>query len=296
MLWLILGCNMVEARAQILPRKRFRHLGGLIGASILVVLLIGAVFAPTIGLHPPNDGDFANAKLPPAWLEGGSWLHPFGTDQLGQDVWSRIVFGARVSLTVGVLGALLASVLGATLGLLAGFYGGWIDAIITAASSLILSIPYLILVVVLATVFGRNLTNVILLFGITDAPVFVRLVRGEVLRLRSLPFLEAAQSLGSSDARLLWWHLLPNLLGPLVTLTTFETSAMIFYEAGLGFLGLSVPPAIPSWGNMLALGRQFLTVYPWMSIFPGLAIAVTALGMNLIGEWVRAAFDPRSRS
>jgi ABC-type dipeptide/oligopeptide/nickel transport system permease subunit len=289
--------NMVEARVKPknVPRKIFRHAGGIIGALILFTLLLAAIFAPIVGLHPPNDGDLMTAKLPPAWLDGGSWLHPFGTDQLGQDVWSRIVFGARVSLTVGLLGALLASLLGATLGLLAGFYGGWIDGIITAVSSLILSIPYLILVVVIATVLGRNLTNVILLFGITDAPVFIRLVRGEVLRLKSLPFLEAAQSLGSSDARILWRHLLPNLLGPLVTLMTFETSAMIFYEAGLGFLGLSVPPETPSWGNMLALGRQFLTVYPWMSIFPGLAIAVTALGMNLVGEWARASFDPRSR-
>jgi ABC-type dipeptide/oligopeptide/nickel transport system permease subunit len=289
--------DMVEARVKSknVPRKIFRHVGRIIGVLILVALLLAAIFAPIVGLHSPNDGDLMNAKLPPAWLEGGSWLHPFGTDQLGQDMWSRIVFGARVSLTVGLLGALLASLIGATLGLLAGFYGGWLDGIITAASSLILSIPYLILVVVIATVLGRNLTNVILLFGITDAPVFIRLVRGEVLRLKSLPFLEAAQSLGSSDARILWRHLLPNLLGPLVTLMTFETSAMIFYEAGLGFLGLSVPPETPSWGNMLALGRQFLTVYPWMSIFPGLAIAVTALGMNLVGEWARAFFDPRSR-
>jgi len=151
-----------------------------------------------------------------------------------------------------------------------------------------------VLVIVVATVLGRSLTNVILLFGITGSPLFVRVARGEVLRLKRLAYVEAAVGLGASAGRIIPIHLLPNLVGPLVTLATFEVSAMIFYESGLGFLGLSVPPDVPSWGNMLALGRQFLTIYPWLAIFPGVAIAITALGINLFGDWLRDAIDPRA--
>jgi ABC-type dipeptide/oligopeptide/nickel transport system permease subunit len=134
---------------------------------------------------------------------------------------------------------------------------------------------------------------VILLFGVSSSPIFYRLVRSEVLRIRALPYIEAARSLGGSDLLIIWRHILPNLAGPLIILATFEMSAMIFYEAGLGFLGLSVPPEIPSWGNMLAVGRQYLVVYPWMAVLPGLAIAITALAINLVGEWLRLRLKPR---
>jgi ABC-type dipeptide/oligopeptide/nickel transport system permease subunit len=208
-------------------------------------------------------------------------------------VLSRIIYGARVSLTVGFFGVLLAMTLGVGLGLLAGYFGGWLDAVISGFANLLLSIPYLVLVVVLATIFGRSLLNVILLFGITDAPIFIRLVRGEALRLRQQEYVEAARGLGARAGRIIPKHILPNLLGPLITLATFEMSAMIFYESGLGFLGLSVPPEMPSWGNMLALGRRFLNIHPWLAIYPGLAIALTALAMNLLGERLRDVLDPR---
>jgi ABC-type dipeptide/oligopeptide/nickel transport system permease subunit len=272
-----------------------RDVAGMTGLSIVLVVVAAAVFAPWIAPFGPTEGDFMSARLPPAWMDGGSSVHLLGTDQLGQDVFSRIVFGTRVSLTVGVLGALLAVTIGVTLGLLAGYFGGTFDSIVTGFTNLLLSIPYLVLVIVIATVLGRSLTNVILLFGVTASPVFVRVTRGEVLRLKRLTFVEAAVGLGASPRRIIPLHLLPNLVGPLVTLGTFEVSAMIFYESGLGFLGLSVPPEVPSWGNMLALGRQFLTIYPWLAIFPGVAIAVTALGINLFGDWLRDALDPRAQ-
>ncbi|MCY4525027.1 MAG: ABC transporter permease, partial [Anaerolineaceae bacterium] len=221
--------------------------------------------------------------------------HLLGTDQRGQDILSRVIYGARVSLTVGFFGVLLASAIGVTLGLSAGYLGGRVDAILSGAVNLLLSFPYLVLVIIVATVFGRNLLNVILIFGITDAPVFARLVRGEVLRLRGQDYVTAVRGLGAPAWRVMLLHLLPNLVGPLVTLMTFEMSAMIFYEAGLSFLGLSVPPEVPSWGNMLALGRSFLYIYPWMSIYPGLAISLTAFGVNLLGDWVRDVMDPRLR-
>lgn len=272
-----------------------RDVAGMTGFVLVVAIAATAIFAPWIAPYGPTEGDFMSARLPPAWMDGGSSAHLLGTDQLGQDVFSRIVHGTRVSLLVGVLGALLAVGIGVTLGLLAGYFGGWFDSIVTGFTNLLLSIPYLVLVIVIATVLGRSLTNVILLFGITGSPIFVRVTRGEVLRLKRMAYVEAAVGLGASAGRIIPMHLLPNLAGPLLTLATFEVSAMIFYESGLGFLGLSVPPEVPSWGNMLSLGRQFLTIYPWLAIFPGVAIAITALGINLFGDWLRDALDPRAQ-
>lgn len=280
------------------PRRLWRLLrrdaGGMTGFAIILAVALLAAFAPWIAPYGPTEGDFMSARLPPAWMERGSGAHLLGTDQLGQDVFSRIVYGTRVSLLVGVLGALMAVSIGVTFGLLAGYFGGWIDSVVTAITNLLLSIPYLVLVIVIATVLGRSLTNVILLFGVTGSPLFVRVARGEVLRVKRLAYVEAAVGLGATASRIIPLHVLPNLVGPLVTLATFEVSAMIFYESGLGFLGLSVPPDVPSWGNMLALGRQFLTIYPWLAVFPGVAIAVTALGINLFGDWLRDAIDPRA--
>jgi ABC-type dipeptide/oligopeptide/nickel transport system permease subunit len=208
---------------------------------------------------------------------------------------SRIIYGTRVSLTVGFFGVLIAATLGMVGGLLAGYLGGRVDTVIMGGVNLILAIPYLVLVVVLAAILGRNLLIVILIFGITDSPIFARVTRGEVLRIRESGYVESAVSIGARNSRIIFDHILPNLIGPLVTLATFEMSAMIFYEAGLSFLGLSVPPTVPSWGNMLTYGRKFLNIYPWIAIFPGVAIAITALAFNLLGDWLRDVLDPRLR-
>jgi ABC-type dipeptide/oligopeptide/nickel transport system permease subunit len=270
-----------------------RSPAGVIGLLLVLVLVVIAVAAPWIAPYGIRAGDLLEAKKPPVWHEGGSTQHILGTDQLGQDILSRMIYGARVSLTVGFFGVLLAVMIGVTLGIVAGYAGGWLDTAISGVTNLLLSIPYLIIVIVVATIFGRSLLNVILLFGITDAPVFVRLARGDVLRLKQQAYIESARGLGASPWRVVLKHLVPNMLGPLLTIATFEMSAMIFYESGLSFLGLSVPPEVPSWGNMLALGRKFLTIFPWMALYPGLAIAVTALGVNLLGEWLRDALDPK---
>ena len=208
---------------------------------------------------------------------------------------SRIIYGSRVSLTVGFFGVLIASSLGMIIGLVAGYKGGKIDTVIMAVVNLILALPYLVFVVFIAAILGRSLLNVILIFGFTDIPIFVRVTRGEVLKMREEGFIEAARSVGAKTGRILFKHIIPNLIGPIVTLATFEMSAMIFYESGLGFLGLSVPPSIPSWGNMLSVGRQYLMVYPWIATYPGLAIVYTGLGINLLGDWLRDVLDPRLR-
>lgn len=285
------------------PRGRFsevgrllkRDRGGMLGLVLFVLITLAAVFAPWITPHDPLSQNLRVAKQPPALAAEGSWSYPFGTDNLGRDVLSRIIYGTRVSLTVGFFGVLIAGSIGLTVGLISGYAGGRADAIIMSVVNILLGLPYLVFVVFIAAILGRSLLNVILIFGITDSPIFARLTRGEVLRLRESAYIESARSIGAQAPRIIFRHILPNLVGPILTVATFEMSAMIFYEAGLGFLGLSVPPSVPSWGNMLAAGRKYLTSYPWIATFPGLAIMVTALSMNLLGDWLRDALDPRLR-
>lgn len=273
----------------------FRDKGGLFGLIIFVLLVFAAVFAEQIAPHDPLEQNLRAAKQPPAWQEGGSWEHPLGTDQLGKDILSRIIYGARVSLTVGFFGVLIAISIGLVGGLIAGYVGGRVDATIMGFINLWLAIPYLVFVVVIAAILGRSLLNVILIFGITNSPLFARVTRGEVLRIREAEYVHSANSVGAGTWRILFYHILPNLIGPLITLATFEMSAMIFYEAGLSFLGLSVPPTVPSWGNMVEAGRRSMQSFPWMIVYPGLAIAIAALGMNLLGDWLRDVLDPRLR-
>jgi len=277
-------------------RFLWRDRSGVIGLVVFLIVVFAAVFAPLITSQSPFDQDLRSGKMPPAWKEEGSWEHPFGTDSLGKDIFSRVIYGTRVSLMVGLFGVLIAGILGMLIGAIAGYAGGRLDAAIMGGVNLILSLPYLLFVVFIATVLGRSLLNVILIFGITDAPIFARVTRGEVLRIRESGYVESAISAGARWPTIIFEHIIPNLIGPLITLATFEMSAMIFYEAGLGFLGLSVPPnEYPTWGNMLAAGRKYMTSYPWMAAFPGLAIMFTSLGMNLLGDWLRDVLDPRMR-
>lgn len=276
-------------------RVLLRSPGGTFGAAVVLVLAVMAVFAPIVAPHGPLDQDLAAAHTAPVWASGGSWDHVLGTDLLGRDLLSRIVYGSRVSLAVAIGGVAIALTLGLALGLMAGYRGGRVDRLIVSANDLVLSVPYTLLVVVIAVVVGNSLLNVILIFGITDVPVFLRVTRGEVLKLRDSTFVEAARAVGVPRRRILWTHLVPNLIGPLGTLATFEMSSMILYEAGLSFLGLSVPPSTPSWGNMISAGRDSLEVYPWISVAPGVAIILAGLGLNLLGDWSRDALDPRTR-
>jgi ABC-type dipeptide/oligopeptide/nickel transport system permease subunit len=276
-------------------RFLWRDRSGVIGLIVFSIVVFSAILAPAISPYDPLKQNLRDSKMPPAWSAEGSREHPFGTDNLGRDILSRVIFGTRVSLTVGFFGVLIAGTLGLVIGAIAGYLGGRVDAAIMGVINLILSLPYLLFVVFIASILGRSLLNVILIFGITDSPIFARVTRGEVLRIRESGYVESAISAGARTGRIIFDHVIPNLIGPLITLATFEMSAMIFYEAGLGFLGLSVPPTVPSWGNMLAAGRKYLTSYPWIATFPGLAIMFTSLGMNLLGDWLRDVLDPRLR-
>jgi peptide/nickel transport system permease protein len=257
------------------------------GAALVLLVLLAAVLAPVLSPHPPTLQDLARSQQPPAWLEGGSWENPLGTDHLGRDVLSRILYGGRVSLVVGVGGVALALVLGLLVGLVAGYQRGWVDDLAMRLCDIQLSLPYLLFVVAIVGVLGPSLRNVVLVFGIADFPLFARMARGETLRLRAAPFVESAVATGASHLRILLRHVLPNMAGVLLVVSAFEMAAMILYEAGVGFLGLSVPPTIPSWGNMLADGRNYLTTSWWIATFPGLAIVVGTLGINLLGNRLR---------
>ena len=284
-----------RARIREALRLLRRSKGGMFGAFVFVMLFILAAFAPWIAPHDPLQQTLSDANTPPSWSAGGSNDYLIGTDTLGRDILSRIIFGTRVSLGVALGGVGIAIMLGMAIGLIAGYRGGRVDAIIVGFINLILSLPYLLFVVFFAAVVGRSLINVILIFGFTSIPVFARVTRGEVLKLRESMFIEAARNVGVPEGQILRLHLLPNLIGPLATLATFEMSAMILYEAGLGFLGLSVPPSTPSWGNMINAGRGVLTIRPWISLTPGVAIVFAGLGLNLLGDWLRDVLDPRSQ-
>lgn len=243
-----------------------------------------ALLAPIVAPYPPGLQDLSRSQQPPAWVAGGSPANLLGTDQLGRDILSRIIFGTRVSLLVGAGGVGLGLGLGVVVGLLAGYMRGWIDEVAMRLADIQLSLPYLLFVVAIVGVLGPGLRNVVLVFGVADFPFFARIVRGETLRLRGAPFVEAAVATGASQARILLRHVLPNMATVLVAVTTFEMAAIILYEAGIGFLGLSVPPGVPSWGNMLADGRNYLTTSWWIATFPGLAIFCATIGINLFGE------------
>jgi ABC-type dipeptide/oligopeptide/nickel transport system permease subunit len=282
-------------RLRYVGRLFWRDKGAVIGLILFMMVVISAIFAEQIAPHDPLKQNLSASKQPPAWMEGGSWDYPLGTDNLGRDLYSRIVYGSRVSLTVGFFGVIIAGGLGLIVGMFAGYLGGRVDGVIMTVVNVVLALPYLLFVVFIAGVYGRSLLNVILIFGITDAPIFVRVTRGEVLKIRSSGYVESAISIGAKPMRIIFDHILPNLIGPLLTVATFEMSAMIFYEAGLSFLGLSVPPSVPSWGNMLEAGRSYLQTLPWIATFPGIAIVIASLSMNLLGDWLRDVLDPRLR-
>jgi ABC-type dipeptide/oligopeptide/nickel transport system permease subunit len=276
--------------------KRFWHARDAVAGSALVLIVVAcAVASPLLAPYDPNDQELMRSTRPPAWYPGGAWETPLGTDFLGRDILSRIIYGSRVSLAVGIGGVLLAATLGALLGMLGAFFGGTLDRVVSWIVDTMLALPYLLFVIVLIGVIGPSLPNVIVVLGFANFPIFARMMRSEILALKEKEFVQAAVVIGAKPFTILRRHMLINTTPTLFTLLTFEMAAMILYESGLGFLGLSVPPAVPSWGNMLSEGRSGLTTSWWMATFPGLAIMVTSLGINLLGEWLRVEMDPQLR-
>lgn len=259
----------------------------LVGAIFVSLLLLIAIVGPFIAPHDPDADDFMLFESP-------SMAHPFGTDSFGRDLFSRMIVGARVSITIGFTAAAVAMVIGVIMGLLAGYYGGWIDTVISRFVDLLWAFPVIILTVGLVAVFGAGARNVVIAIAVAYLDDFARVVRAEVLSLREADYTLAARALGASDRRIMFLHILPNTLAPIIVQATFAVGLGILAESGLSFLGLGVNPTTPTWGLSLNEGRDFVRQAWWISVFPGLAIMFTVLALNLFGDGLRDALDVRS--
>jgi len=262
----------------------------LVGLAILFALLLTALFANVIAPFPYDEQDLF------ATLHGPSLQHWFGTDEFGRDIFSRIIFGSRISLQVGFVAVGFSVAVGGFLGAVAGYYGGKIDNVIMRVMDVLLSIPQLLLAISVAASLGPGLLNLMLAVGIAAIPQYARLVRASVLSIRDQEFVEAAISVGSGDLRIIFKHILPNCLAPIIVQATLGVAFAILIAAGLSFIGLGLEPPTPEWGAMLSGGREFIRDYPYMTLFPGLAIMITILGLNFLGDGLRDALDPKLRN
>lgn len=277
-------------------RHFLRSNAAIFGGAIFALLVVCAVFAPWIAPHDPTVQNLSLATLPPFWVHGANPAYLLGTDDLGRDILSRIVFGARISSIVAFSVVVIGSTIGVTLGLVAGYVGGIVDDVIMRIADVQLAFPYVLLAIAVIGVVGANLFTIIAVIGVTSWVQYVRIVRAEVISLREREFVQAAHAVGAGLGRIIFAHILPNVMSSVMVIATFELARAIIFEAALSFLGLGLPPQVPSWGNMLAEGRQFLDTAWWLGTFPGLAIMITVMGVNVLGDGLRDAFDPRLRT
>jgi peptide/nickel transport system permease protein len=265
---------------------RWRNPIGIVGAVIVGFCILTAIFGRFIWTKDPNDpvGDR---------LKGPTWAHPFGTDDLGRDTLARIVHGAQVSLEVGLVAITIALVAGTLIGLLSGYFGGFVDLVLMRVIDILFSFPGLVLAIVIAGLLGANRRNAMIAIGVIIVPAFARVVRAAVLEVMGFPFIESARALGGGHLRIMLRHVLPNVVPPLIVLTTVYFSTAILSEATLSFLGLGTQPPEAAWGNMLSTARSYIDQSVWMSIFPGLSIMIVVLGFNFLGDGLRDVLDPR---
>lgn len=274
-------------------RKFVRNPAAIAGAAVLLVVIGAAFLAPWIAPHDPARQSLIRRFTPPVWAETGKAAHLLGTDQVGRDILSRIIHAARISLIVGIAAVVVSLTVGVTLGLLSGFLHGRVDTVIMTVVDVTLSFPQLLLALAFVAALGPSLTTIIVVLGLTGWERYTRVVRAEVLALREKDFVEAARALGASSTRMLLRHLLPNTFSSIIVLSTLQVAQAILQEAALSFLGVGTGSAYPTWGHMIALGRDFVSVAWWLPTFPGLAILVTVLAINLVGDRLRDALDPR---
>jgi len=269
-------------------RRLRREPSAIIGAIIIGFFVALAIFAPFIAPYDPNASDWMAVRAAP------SLAHLLGTDDLGRDVLSRVIYGARASLAAGVVSVLVALAIGIPLGLVAGFFGGILDMIISRIADALLACPFLVLAIALAAFLGPSLENAMIAIGISATPIFIRLTRAQTLVVRNEEYISAAISLGIGNVNLITQHVLPNVLAPIIVQATLTMAVAVLAEASLAFLGLGQLPPAPSWGSMLDVARQFLSEAPWMALFPGLTIVVVVVGFNLLGDGLNDALNPRS--
>jgi peptide/nickel transport system permease protein len=261
---------------------------------ILLVLVIPALFAEAVAPHNPFQGSLGQRLRPPAFL-GGPSAHLLGTDAQGRDILSRVIYGARVSAIVAAAGIFIGGVVGVTLGLVAGYFGGWSDAIISRLAEVTMSVPIILVAIVLATAIGASFTSVVIIVALYLWSVYARQTRAETLKWRESLFVKRARVVGCSNARILFRHILPNMVNTLIVLVTLQVGFVIVFEASLSFVGVGIPRPNPAWGLMVSEGREFVLSAWWVPFFPGAAIVLTVLAFNLLGDWLRDHLDPRLR-
>ncbi|MUG23099.1 ABC transporter permease subunit [Paenibacillus macerans] len=277
-------------------KRLLRSKTGTVGAVLVLIVCLTALLAPLLAGHDPAAVDPLNRLKPPMWLEGGTKEHWLGTDNLGRDMWSRIVYGSRVSLIVGIGAVLVSGAIGAVLGLVSGFYGKWIDAVIMRVADGFMAIPTILFMLVVMAVVGPGLTTLIFVIGVTNWVSYTRVVRGEVLSIKERDFVKAAKAVGAKNGRIILKHILPNILSSFIVISGMNVATTIIMEASLSFLGLGIKPPDVSWGGMLSDGRQYVATSWWVATFPGLAITVTVLGVIFLGDWLRDVLDPRMKT
>ena len=279
----------VDTPARRALRRLLHRKGAVFGMTVIAAFILLAIFAPLISPYDPTAQSWTAVRKAP------SWAHWFGTDEVGRDVMARVIYGARASLLAGVISVSIALAIGVPLGLVAGYLGGPIDALLSRITDAMLACPFLILAIALAAFLGPSLTNAMIAIGITSTPIFVRLTRGQVMAVKVEDYVEAARAVGNPRWRIAVVHILPNILPALLVQATLSIAAAIIAEASLSFLGLGQQPPAPSWGSMLNAAQRFLTNAPWIAVWPGIAIFLTVLSFNLVGDGLRDALDPRSR-
>lgn len=296
---------IVPLRHSLLPvdqkPTRMKRLAAILRAApkipllLVSVFLVTALLADLIAVHSPTEVVLPQRLIPPMGLEGGSWDHPLGTDALGRDILTRIIYGARTSLVVAFLTIVVAGCVGAALGIAAGYFGGWFDSVVGRVIDLSLAFPVILLAILLVMVLGPNTTNLVLAVSLVLWARFARVIRGEVLQVVTNEYIALARISGASNLRIMYRHVLPNVTPTLIVILTFQVGWIIIVEATLSFLGAGVPPPTPAWGSMVADGRNWVTTAWWVSAFPGAAITLVVLAFNLLGDWLRDALDPRLR-
>ncbi|MTV13627.1 MULTISPECIES: ABC transporter permease [Bradyrhizobium] len=279
----------LESPARRAWRRLIRRKGAVLGLAVIALFVLLAGFAPLIVPYDPVATSWSLVRKAP------SAQHWFGTDELGRDVFARVVFGARASLLAGVISVGIALAIGVPLGLVAGYRGGFIDALISRITDAMLACPFLILAIALAAFLGPSLSNAMIAIGVSATPIFIRLTRGQVMSVKVEDYVEAARAMGNPRWRIALVHILPNILPALLVQATLSIAAAIIAEAALSFLGLGQQPPAPSWGSMLNAAQRFLTSAPWMAVWPGLAIFLVVLSFNLVGDGLRDALDPKAR-
>ena len=267
----------------------------VVSFTIIAVFVVAALFAHVLSPADPEEQTLRQRFTPPVWEERGTAQHLLGTDRLGRDLLSRIIWGARVSLTAGVLTVLLASAFGAGIGLVAGYHGGRVDAALMRITDATMSFPVILLALILAVTIGPSFVNVVVAIAVVLWARYARVIRGQVLTLMELDFITQARIAGASAGRIILRHLLPNTFNTLMVLVTLQVGYVIIVEASLSFLGAGIPPPTPAWGSMISEGREYVTSAWWASFFPGLAILLVVLAFNLIGDWLRDTLDPKLR-